>query len=68
MSLQTSIEDILNRKWSNKKKLQRIAIEVSLRSIPRSVTCGAWSKHETKCIRKKGHTGLHSDEERDRGV
>ena len=30
--------------------------------------CGAWSKLETECIRKKGHKGLHSDEERDREI
>ena len=30
--------------------------------------CGAWSKFENECIRKKGHKGLHSDEEKHRGI
>jgi len=30
MTLRENIKDILSRKWSNKKKLQRIEIEVTM--------------------------------------
>lgn len=44
-----------------------IAVFIHFRCKPlkRFLICGAWSKFETKCIRKKGHKGLHSDEKRD---